>query len=41
VSSVFAVLQHTLDSGERELRLVDAQDAIASPACEFAVRRVR
>ena len=41
VSSVFAVLQRTLDSGERELRLVDAQDAIASPACEFEVRRVR
>jgi pyridoxine kinase len=41
VSSVFAVLKQTLDSGERELRLVDAQDAIAEPACEFEVRRVR
>ena len=40
-SSVFAVLQETLDSGERELRLVAAQDAIASPACEFAVEQVR
>ncbi|QZY28722.1 pyridoxal kinase PdxY [Nocardioides coralli] len=41
VSSVFAVLRQTLDSGERELRLVDAQQAIAEPACEFEVRRVR
>ena len=40
-SAVFAVLQATLDSGERELRLVAAQDAIAAPACEFEVRRVR
>ena len=31
----------TLDSGERELRLIAAQDAIASPACEFAVAQVR
>ena len=28
-SSVFAVLKETLDSGERELRLIAAQDAIA------------
>ncbi len=41
VSSVYAVLQATLDSGERELRLIAAQDAIASPACEFEVRQVR
>ncbi len=41
VSSVYAVLQATLDSGERELRLVAAQDAIAHPAEEFEVRRVR
>ncbi|HXH81267.1 pyridoxal kinase PdxY [Nocardioides sp.] len=40
-SSVFAVLKATLESGERELRLVAAQDAIAHPACEFAVRQVR
>ena len=40
-SSVFAVLKETLDSGERELRLIAAQDAIASPACEFEVERVR
>ena len=41
VSSVFAVLKTTLESGERELRLIEAQDAIASPACEFEVRRLR
>jgi pyridoxine kinase len=40
-SSVFAVLKATLESGERELRLVAAQDAIAHPACEFEVRQVR
>ncbi len=40
-SSVFAVLKETLDSGERELRLIAAQDAIASPACEFEVEQVR
>ena len=32
-SSVFAVLKATLDSGERELRLIAAQDAFAHPAC--------
>ena len=40
-SSVFAVLRTTHESGERELRLVAAQDAIASPACEFEVEQVR
>ena len=40
-SSVFAVLKETLDSGERELRLIAAQDAIASPASEFEVAQVR
>jgi pyridoxine kinase len=40
-SSVYAVLKATLDSGERELRLIAAQDAIADPACEFEVRQVR
>jgi len=40
-SSVFAVLKETLDSGERELRLVQAQEAIAAPACEFEVTQVR
>ena len=40
-SSVFAVLKATLESGERELRLIAAQDAIADPAGEFEVRQVR
>ena len=40
-SSVYAVLEATLESGERELRLIAAQDAIAAPACEFEVRQVR
>ena len=40
-SAVFAVLKETLHSGERELRLIAAQDAIANPACEFEVRQVR
>jgi pyridoxine kinase len=40
-SSVFAVLKATLESGERELRLIAAQASIADPACEFEVRQVR
>ncbi len=41
VSSVYAVLKATLDSGERELRIVAAQDAIAHPSREFEVEQVR
>ena len=41
VSSVYAVLTATLASGERELRIVAAQDAIAHPAREFEVEQVR
>ena len=41
VSSVYAVLKATLESGERELRIVAAQDAIAHPAREFEVEQVR
>ena len=40
-SSVYAVLKATLDSGERELRIIAAQDAIADPAREFEVEQVR
>lgn len=40
-SSVYAVLKTTLESGERELRLIAAQDAIANPAMEFAIEKVR
>ncbi len=41
VSSVYAVLTATLESDERELRIIAAQDAIAHPAREFAVEQVR
>ena len=41
VSSVYAVLATTLESGERELRIVAAQDAIAHPGREFEVEQVR
>ncbi len=40
-SSVFAVLKATLESGERELRIIDAQEAIGHPAREFEVEQVR
>lgn len=41
VSSVFDLLQLTLDSGERELQLVEAGDAYAHPRMQFAPRQVR
>ncbi len=41
VGSVYAVLEQTLTSGERELRLIDAQDAIASPDGRFEARQLR
>ena len=41
VSSVFALLQATLDSGRRELQLVQSQEAFAHPACAFTAERVR
>lgn len=40
-SSVFDLLQTTLESGERELRLVQAQDAFAHPRMQFRARQVR
>ena len=40
-SSVFAVLEATLAAGTREIQLVAAQDAIASPPEVFAVRQLR
>ena len=40
-ASVFDVLEATLRSGERELRLVAAQEAIAHPDERFEVRRLR
>ena len=40
-SSVFDLLQTTLDSGERELQLVQSQEALAHPRMQFEVSRVR
>jgi pyridoxine kinase len=39
-SSVFAILQNTLDLGRREIALVASGDQIAAPACEFEVVRL-
>ncbi|WGX98265.1 pyridoxal kinase PdxY [Nocardioides sp. L-11A] len=41
VASVYDVLAATLESGERELRLIAAQDAIAVPDERFEVTRLR
>nr|WP_207949061.1 pyridoxal kinase PdxY [Microcella frigidaquae] len=40
-SSVFDLLTATLESGERELQLVESQEAYAHPRLQFAVRQVR
>ncbi len=40
-SSVFDLLKATLDSGERELQLVESQDYYANPRMQFTARRVR
>lgn len=40
-SSVFDLLRNTHESGERELRLVESQEAYAHPRMQFEVRRVR
>jgi len=40
-SSVFDLLQTTLGSGERELRLVQSQEAFAHPRMQFRARQVR
>lgn len=39
-SSVFDLLQQTLDSGRRELQLVQAQESIAHPSPQFTAERV-
>ena len=41
VSSVFDLLQTTLDSGRRELQLIQSQEAIAHPRMQFEVTRLR
>lgn len=40
-SSVFDLLQRTHDSGERELQLVESQEAYAHPRMQFTARQVR
>ena len=40
-SSVFDLLTNTHESGERELQLVESQEAYADPRMQFEVRRVR
>jgi pyridoxine kinase len=40
-SSVYDLLQATLDSGERELQLVEAQEFYAHPRMQFTARQVR
>jgi pyridoxine kinase len=40
-SSVFDLLTNTHESGERELQLVESQEAYAHPRMQFEVRRIR
>lgn len=40
-SSVFDLLQATLDSGERELRLIASQEIFAHPRMQFEVSQIR
>lgn len=39
-AAIYAVLEATLASGERELRLVTAQDALVSPSRRFGATRL-
>jgi pyridoxine kinase len=39
-SSVYAILDETARAGSREIRVIQAQSAIADPACEFPVERL-
>ncbi|MCM3501869.1 pyridoxal kinase PdxY [Microbacterium sp. P26] len=40
-SSVFDLLSNTYESGSRELRLIESQEAYAHPRLQFGVRQVR
>ena len=40
-STVFAILEETIEAGTREIQLVAAQDRIAEPPATFEVRRLR
>ena len=41
VSSVYDLLDRTVQSGERELQLVESQESYANPREQFAVTQVR
>src|SRR5215207_1499125 len=41
VSSVFDLLERTLESGRRELQLVQSQESLAHPRMQFDVERIR
>ena len=41
VSSVFDLLTRTLESGDRELQLVQSQDVFAEPRMQFSARQLR
>ena len=40
-STVFAILEETIEAGTREIQFVAAQDAIADPPERFAPTRLR
>jgi len=40
-SSVYDLLKNTYDAGDRELRLVESQEAYAHPRLQFSVRQLR
>ncbi len=40
-SSVFAVMEATLEAGTREMRIIASQSALAAPAMQFEVRPLR
>lgn len=40
-ASMFELLQRTLDSGQRELQLVQAQESYVAPRAHFAARQIR
>jgi pyridoxine kinase len=41
IAAVFAVIEATFRAGEREMQLIEAQEAIANPERRFPARRVR
>ena len=41
VSGVYAILEKTVEAGERELQLIEAQDGFAHPLQQFPARQIR